>query len=227
MTDDDDDQRVDPAIVQAWVAGWTLARGTALPVPDAGGWRVDVGWPQQRVRYVFPHCSEGLRGLAHSIVEPWIFLKVCAAPDAMQPLLPQRWVIQPLGFMMTGTARKSDVTDLPMGYRLDVTEGAVVPTARILTTTGELAAIGRVAFPGDFAVYDRIETHQDHRRRGLASAIMAVLRGVALARGKTSGLLVATADGRALYDSLGWQLYSLYTTAVIPPHEQSDTGIPR
>jgi hypothetical protein len=28
-------------------------------------------------------------------------------------------------------------------------------------------------------------------------------------------VLVATADGRALYTTLGWQMHSLYTTAIV------------
>jgi len=81
---------------------------------------------------------------------------------------------------------------------------------------GEVAATGRIAFPGELAVYDRIRTHDDHRRKGLARSIMKRLESISHARGIRRAALVATPDGRALYEPLGWQLHSLYTTAVIP-----------
>jgi GNAT superfamily N-acetyltransferase len=218
MENEDRHSQADPFVVQAWVRGWTLARETPPPVPHADGWRVDVGWPQQRVRYVFSRCSKALRSLADTIVEPWIFLKVCAAPEVMQMLLPPRWIIQPLGFMMIRTVqgREQDVS-LSNAYSLDLTEAPTVTLGKVLTANGEIASIGRVVFVGsDFAIYDRIETHNAHRRRGLASAVMNRLQGIAIARGTTRGVLVATADGRALYEALGWRLHSPYATAVIP-----------
>jgi hypothetical protein len=45
---------------------------------------------------------------------------------------------------------------------------------------------------------------------------MKALEAIARKAGATQGVLVATSDGRALYEALGWQLHSLYTTAVIP-----------
>jgi GNAT superfamily N-acetyltransferase len=230
MEDDDHHSQADPSVVQTWIRGWSLARETPPPVAEADGWRVNVGWPQQQVRYVFSRCSKRLQSLAETIVEPWIFLKVCAAPEVVQTLLPPRWLVQPLGFMMVHTARdcKQDVS-LPNAYALNLTEAPTVTVARVLTANGEIASIGRIVFVDDFAIYDRIETHKDHRRRGLASALMNRLQSVALARAKTRGVLVATADGRVLYETLGWRLHSLYTTAVIPgltrPGSESTHGM--
>jgi GNAT superfamily N-acetyltransferase len=114
-----------------------------------------------------------------------------------------------------GTGPGADIS-ISHAYTLDVIEAPAVTVARVLTTNGEIASIGRVAFVGDFAIYDRIETHNAHRRRKLASAVMNRLQSVALARGRTRGVLVATADGLTLYEALGWHLHSPYTTAVIP-----------
>lgn len=217
MTEAEPGLRADPLIVETWVRGWTVARETPPPVKDRGGLRVDVGWPRQRVRYVFPHLVEGLRPLADAISEPWVFLKACASPEGMRALLPSRWVIQPLGFMMTCSGPMTAAeTALPEGYSLDLQEEPRVPVARVLTAGGEVAAIGRIALVGDFAIYDRIETHPDHRRRGLGRAVMKALEAIGQARGATRGVLVATAEGRRLYEALGWRMHSLYTTAVIP-----------
>ena len=164
MGDDDHRSEANPLVVQAWVRGWALARETAPPVSEGDGWRVDVGWPHQQVRYVFSRCSKRLQSLADTIDEPWIFLKACTPPEVMQTLLPPRWIIQPLGFMMIYTGREHNVS-LSNIYTLNLIEALAVAVAKVLTANGEIASIGRVVFVDDFAIYDRIETHKDHRRR--------------------------------------------------------------
>jgi GNAT superfamily N-acetyltransferase len=217
MTADASPLRADPRVVEAWVKGWVLARETPPPLRDSGGFRVDVGWPRQRARYVFLGLTEDLRRLAGTIVDPWVFLKVCAPPEDTRASLPPRWVIQPPGFMMTCSSLMiADGVTLPEGYALDLLQDLPVPIANVLTANGEVAASGRVALVGDFAIYDRIETHPDHRRRGLGRAVMKALEEVARALGANQGVLVATTDGRALYEAIGWRMHSLYTSAVIP-----------
>jgi GNAT superfamily N-acetyltransferase len=136
--------------------------------------------------------------------------------EGLRAFLPPRWVVQPLGFMMTCSGPMGAKAALPEGYRLDLTEDLPIPIASVVTPNGEVASSGRIALIGDFVIYDRIETHPDHRRRGLGSAVMKALEEVGRTRGKTQGVLVATAEGKALYESLGWKLYSLYTSTVIP-----------
>lgn len=211
----------DALVVEAWIKGWTIAREVPPPVREAGRFRVEVGWPQQKRRYVFPLLSEDFRLLAGEISDPWIFLKVCAPPEAVRAVLPAQWAIQPPGFMMTCTGPMKNLRDrLPEGYVLQLTEVFPVSIARVLDAQGSLAAIGRIAFVGGHAVYDRIETQEAHRRRGLATAVMRALEKMAAAQGCTCGLLVATAAGRELYEKLGWELHALYTTAVIPGPEE-------
>src|SRR3546814_148583 len=115
----------DPEIVAIWIKGWTTARETAPPVPDHGGFRVDVGWPQQKARYVFAALSPAIGELARAINEPWIFLKACAPPDAMQAMLPSQWIIQRPGHMMTCAGTMAGDSALPGGYVFDVTKGAI------------------------------------------------------------------------------------------------------
>jgi predicted GNAT family acetyltransferase len=69
----------------------------------------------------------------------------------------------------------------------------------------ELAARGSVAVVGEYAVYDRIVTEEGYRRRGLGSYVMRALTAAVLEDDITTGLLMASADGRALYAFLGWQ----------------------
>lgn len=217
MTSKSRNYHTDELIVEAWLKGWSLTRGLPLPVKDSGGLRVDVGWPQQQVRYVFSALTEGYLRLATTISDPWVFLKVCAAPEAVQPFLPDRWVIQPPAFMMTFTGTMiADYAALPGGYVLEADKNIPVSVVKIYAPDGKEAAIGRVGFVDQYAIYDRVETHPDHRRRGLGSLIMKNLEAIGMERGIKKGVLVATPKGRLLYEKLGWTVLTPYTTAVIP-----------
>lgn len=71
-----------------------------------------------------------------------------------------------------------------------------------------LAAKGHLALSpsGDDAVADRIFTVPEHRRRGLGSVVMGALTTTARERGARYGLLVASQEGRQLYERLGWRV---------------------
>ena len=205
----------DPHIVAVWVKGWTLARETAPPIPYEDGFRVDVGWPQQKTRYVFATMSPAIGELVRVNEEPWVFLKACVSADAMQPMLSACWIIQRPGYMMTCGGPMAGDSVLPEGYVLDATWGAI-SVVRALDPAGKVAAIGRVVVVDGFAIYDRIETGPEHRGRGLARAVMMALEAIGREGGAVRGVLVATPDGRRLYERLGWELHAPYTTAVIP-----------
>ncbi|PXX33946.1 GNAT family N-acetyltransferase [Undibacterium pigrum] len=207
--------QADPELVGLWLKGWALARGIAQPVAAHGGWRVDVGWPEQKTRYVFPGLVPDIADLAHTIDEPWVFLKTCASAASLQAMLPAHWIIQRPGYMMTLAGRMPAVLDLPAGYKLDITTAESISTVRVLTTEAEVAASGRIVFVDELAIYDSIETQATHQRRGLGRVLMKQLEAVARERGIDGGVLVATPQGRALYAGLGWELHSLYSTAVI------------
>ncbi|ATQ43508.1 GNAT family N-acetyltransferase [Caulobacter mirabilis] len=204
----------DPDVVAAWVAGWALSRGVPPPVAAYGGLRVDVGAPDQKARYVFAAPSPSVERASREILEPHVFIKVAAPPEAVEPWLAEGWILQPLGFLMTTDGLEAGGVGLPDGYRfeVDVTPGG--HTVSALAEDGEVGANGRVLLAGTTAVFDQIITHPDHRRRGLGRAVMGRLGAVAAENGATKGSLVATPDGRALYSTLGWRLHSLFTTFV-------------
>jgi predicted GNAT family acetyltransferase len=122
--------------------------------------------------------------------------------------------------MMSRTLQPADEPSLPQGYVFDLDSRLPLTVASIKTSAGEIVASGRLGLVGGvvgrLAVFDRIRTHDDHRRRGLARALMTKLGNIALANGVARAALVATPDGRLLYSALGWRLHSLYTTALIP-----------
>ena len=68
----------------------------------------------------------------------------------------------------------------------------------------ELAAGGTLALVGHDAIFDRIETTPRYQRRGLGRFVMHALTNWALDHGADLGILAASADGQALYATLGW-----------------------
>ncbi|RWX02496.1 GNAT family N-acetyltransferase [Flavobacterium cerinum] len=211
------EKNVSSEIIEKWLKGWTLSRELPLPIKYKSGFKVDVGFEKQRTRYVFPELNDDLIQLSKSIHEPWIFLKVCTSPDKLKSVIPEKWIIQPQGYMLACfhpmNARN---VSLSTDYRLELAEYNSTSVIRIVTLTGELASIGRVVLVDDLAVYDRILTESNHKRKGLATFLMKELEKIALSKGISNNFLVATEEGKSLYESLGWKVYSLYTSVVIP-----------
>ena len=105
---------------------------------------------------------------------------------------------------------------LPDNYKVDVEKYNATTVVKVLTKDGELASVGRLVIVDDLAVYDRISTEENHKRKGLATYLMAELEKVALSHNINTNFLVATEQGRKLYQALGWKVCSPYTTIVIP-----------
>ena len=204
----------------AWIRGWALTREVAPPVPYRDGYRIDVGLARQAARYVFPSASSTLRDLGAAIRDPWVFLKARATAEELRARLPAHWEMQPDGTMMTCDDSPFPGSGaLASGYSLQVTDdGARTRRAhvQVLAADGSLAASGHIALDERHAIYDRIVTDPAHQRRGLGRAVMHALQGLAHAHGRHAGVLVATDQGRALYESLGWRMHAPWATAVIP-----------
>lgn len=99
-------------------------------------------------------------------------------------------------------------------YRLETAvQGSLVQVV-VRADDDSVAARGKAGLAGGCAVFDQIETDSRHRRRGLGRAVMGALSAAAQYAGATTGVLVATEDGRALYTALGWTLSSPMTAAV-------------
>jgi GNAT superfamily N-acetyltransferase len=221
--------RVDPLIVEAWVTGWTLSRRTPAPTVLPIGFRVDVGLPQEKTRYVLPEFRpEVVTDLASRIHTPWTFIKVCAEPRTVAEVLPQAWTVQAPLFMMATALAGNEASQgegiLPKGYVVRVFDEGPIIRVQVEDAAGEIAASGQCALNGESCIFDQIVTHELHRRRGLGSVIMTLLSDEAVARGKRQGVLVATADGLALYSAIGWTVHSPVTSAVIIPADERAAG---
>ncbi|MFD7877867.1 GNAT family N-acetyltransferase [Streptomyces sp. NPDC059766] len=210
---------MDTGIVRAWVDGWAVSRGAAPPVEKPWGFTVDVGLPGHVTRHVLLDADEPLvRGLAETVAAPGTWLKACVAPEVMSSWLTPAWTLRAPGFLMSAPLRPS-VTDLPAGYRLRAWSRGGVTRALVLDKDGAFAARGQTACPSGSGsvVFDQIETAPAHRRRGLGRAVMHNLADAAIAAGARTGVLAATADGRGLYESLGWTTHAPLTGVFLDP----------
>ncbi|MXP25135.1 N-acetyltransferase [Altererythrobacter indicus] len=151
--------------------------------------------------------------LARTIDRPGYFIKLCGSSDELRSVMPSGWRLDLERYFMTGR-QASTSQPLPKGYTIEIEQSGMIRRVAIRCETGDLAASGHAAEIPSAFIYDRIETALAHRRKGLGRIVMA-----SLARTKYSDvpeLLVATNEGRLLYEALGWHVLSPYATASIP-----------
>ena len=202
-------------LLRLWVQGWAASRDVPPPVAHSDGWRIEVGRPQQKRRHVFPRISQALRALGETVVEPWSYLKACATADELRAALPAHWHVEDETYFMCFDGPPPPGSALPGGYGLDVATQGRLTVARVIAADGSVAAAGQMAVVEDAAIFDRISTDAAHRRRGLGRAVMCALDAASRALGARRGLLGATAEGYAMYRSLGWHVQSPLVSGVI------------
>lgn len=208
--------QIPPNILKKWLTAWSLSRELPLPTAFKSGFKVEVDDTKQKERYVFSELNEDFIQLSNTINEPWIFLKACASPEEIKNHVSEKWTLQPQGYMMMCSyPMVFPNRHLGTEYRLEFDSYNSTFVVRILTQNNEEAAIGRVVLVDDIAVYDRIITDSNHRRKGLATIIIRELEKIAISKNITKNFLVATEDGKQLYQSLGWEVHSPYTSIVI------------
>ncbi|NQX03498.1 GNAT family N-acetyltransferase [Rathayibacter sp. VKM Ac-2856] len=171
---------------------------------DGDGWCVEVA-AETRVRehvIAAPSLAE-LRRLVAEVTAPDVWLTVVGELDAeLLDAVAGLDAVTSDERMMTIRLRDAVApAALPAGVRIEA-EGRVAH-ARI-EADGEVAARGQVAVSGGDAVFDRIETTPRFRRRGLGGLVMTGLSAWAVENGASTGLLMASVSGRALYTRLGW-----------------------
>ncbi len=207
--------------IHPWLTARSMARGLPAPVADQGGYRVDTRSDAEVRRWVFAHVDDGLVRLGRTVREPRHLLKLCGTGEALIAPLPDHWRLHDPSYFMIATGHSGEAP-LADGYRLEAARRGAVTHVRIIGPNSDLAAQGFGAETDDVFVYDRISTEGPYRRRGLGRCVMAAL-GRAKRNPATTELLVATAEGRALYETLGWEMISPYATASIPDRAQTQT----
>lgn len=195
-----------------WIDGWIVSRGASDPTVQPWGWTIDVGQAGHVSRHVLPDpCEVDVRKLVADTSAPGTWLKLFAEEDIVRPWLGPGWRSEQPGFLMTVPLAPGRPA-APAGYTLTQWTRGGVTRVLVRTDEGHFAARGQVAPTGRSAVVDQIETAPQHRRRGLGSLVMLTLQDVAHAAGATTGVLVGTPDGQALYSALGWSTRSPMTS---------------
>lgn len=201
-------------LAEVWAHGWALARDVGAPTRAGQAHRLEVSLPQHRVRYVLAS-ARALAWHAPAWSGPGTVVKVFGPrPETVAALGPE-WRVGRGEVLMTAplTARRDPA---PEPYRLQIQSQGGTHRALALTPQGEPAAEAWAALYGTHAVFDRVCTAPEHRRRGLGRALMGALDCISADQGAERGVLVATEAGRALYSSLGWQQHCEVTPALRP-----------
>ncbi|GGS07311.1 hypothetical protein GCM10010252_52590 [Streptomyces aureoverticillatus] len=206
-------------VARIWATGWTVSRRTPRPTERPWGVYMEVGSPDRVGRHVLLEPSaDVVRAAAASVEAPHTWLEVPAEPRDVEPWLPAGWAIdeEESGHLMAVALRPTEPV-APDGYTASVETDDGVTFVRVHDGAGELAAQGQMAVLGHATVVDRVVTQEAHRRRGLGSFVMRTLAAEALARGARLGVLGATPEGRALYETLGWHRSAPLTSCVYRP----------
>lgn len=194
------------ALTEQWIAAWAHVRGIEVTELD--------GWPlvhtRSRTRESELICNdpgpEAFRALMrHVDGDPRAMLTVIAedvTPYAALDLPPRVRVDRDDETLMTIDLAPTPTShDAEFIARWDLEGNSV--TLR-LETDDQVASEGTVGVLGDIAVFDAVETSPGFQRRGLGTCVMSMLSSYALDHGARRGILAATAQGRAMYESLGW-----------------------
>ncbi|WP_418956766.1 GNAT family N-acetyltransferase [Streptomyces tritici] len=204
-------------LARAWVEGWTVSRRVPRPVDRPWGLSIEVGLPTQTVRHVLLDADAGTaRGLVAGITEPAVWIKAFLEPDVMEPWFGAAWEPDDPGFLMAVDLHPTPVR-LPDGYTATAETAGGVVLVRVLAADGQLAARGQIGLNGATCVFDQIVTEEAHQRRGLGTAVMGSLTHAAAEHGAATGILGATVQGRALYESLDWKVVAPLTGFIHRP----------
>ncbi|MDR7320185.1 MULTISPECIES: GNAT family N-acetyltransferase [Catenuloplanes] len=205
-------------LVVGWGRGWARSRRIPAVVTIPGGLLFDVGRPGHRLRYLLHTWDPAyLRELGEEVTTPGAWIKLDGSAHDLRAALPAHWEMFESNPLMTASLTTGAVR-APRPFEVTVqADHAGVLTAEVRhDRTGDLAASGRLAPGGGWGVIDQVETVPEYRRRGLGTVVIRALSDHAARRGIRTGVLAATADGHALYRSLGWTVATELAAAFIP-----------
>ncbi|GAA2689356.1 MULTISPECIES: GNAT family N-acetyltransferase [Actinosynnema] len=197
-------------LIRRWERGWSACRGWTRQPEERGALRVLLGLPGRRRELIALRLSPELAAEVAEADEPtWLTVPTEHPAEAARTLVEAGLHVRPTReHLMTRPLPDHPAPLLPPGYHPVVTVTAVTAAAvlrvELRHADTSVAASGQAALVDGDTVFDRVETAPQHRRKGLGSAVMALLSAEAVRRGATRGVLMATPDGHALYTALGW-----------------------
>ena len=200
-----DDFRMDAgSLLIEWAHGWSVSRGRPMPTAVVGGVRIDVVSPGHGARYVLKTLDraliERLRGSGTAI---GVEIKTLGDSAALRAWLGDAWSSYPACKLMTSEFTRGHVPLLgAYTSRLSTDRASMV--AAVLDGEGAVVSSARLVRWGPYGIVDQVATVPAHRRRGLATAVMAMLGQWAVSNGLHTGVLSATEQGAFLYGQLGW-----------------------
>ncbi|MET0822303.1 MAG: GNAT family N-acetyltransferase [Aeromicrobium sp.] len=196
-------------LVDQWLATWVHIRGISRST--TGGWPlVHVGSTTRETELVCldPGVEAWPDLLRHVAGDAGAMLTVVAEDvgrylTAARP--PGTRIDRDDETLMSAVLVDHAIAPLPVDltFRWDVAEHRATYT---LESGDSVAAIGTVGVLGQVATFDGVETMPAFQRRGLGRHVMATLTAQAMGRGATHGVLAASAQGRQLYSTLGWDV---------------------
>lgn len=197
-------------LVRRWLRGWVECRGWGPVEEVPGGLSLLPRQPGRHREVVALH--DGPDALAALAAEApggdgptWLTVPTTRPDEVERTLRAAGLTVRGARErLMTRDLRTHPAREVPAPYRCDTEVDGPVVRVRVRHASGDLAASGTASVLGGDAVADRVETADDHRRRGLGSVVMGVLAAEAVARGATTGILVASSEGERLYSALGW-----------------------
>jgi hypothetical protein len=210
------DRQQQVVVARAWAYGWAISRGTEVPIEMIGYFKIMVNRPDQATRYVVPLLDEDLiQKLAKEEAHAGTWLKICAAPDCVLPLLSKDWDIHEPEFLMRADLARDAPRPID-GYRATTHIEGKFASVQLVAKSGEIAASGQMAVVDSHATFDKIVTAASHQRRGLGRCVMSILSNLSLDLDARFGTLVATEAGVALYTALDWSIVSPVVAASCP-----------
>ncbi|MFJ5992669.1 GNAT family N-acetyltransferase [Lentzea sp. NPDC092896] len=196
-------------LVERWHRGWIAADGLTSEYRD-GYLVVHVNRPHRVFEWIATDDAEAgaLAGVVAAEREPsWLSVPTHAPGKVIAEIEAAGLVVaRPDETFMRRALAGHPAPEPPAGYQLEITRDPVIKVQ--VLADGEVAASGLMAVVGEDAVAHRIETAEEHRRRGLGSVVMGTLVREAARDGATTGLLFSSTDGIHLYRSLGWEKIS-------------------
>ncbi|GAA1533653.1 GNAT family N-acetyltransferase [Kribbella lupini] len=205
-------------LLRRWQFGWGLCRGLPPALDRPTALDVTLGLPHRdRELFAVPGTTPAalIGEVLHAARPTWLTVTTHEPEQAVAELQSAGLQLFPEQKLLMTIDLRTHPQPSTRHQVLTTTEGALERT-RIAAwrkdDEGE-AARGMMAVVGGDAVMHDIHTNPAYRRQGLGSVVMGTLARRALERGATTGLLMATVEGAALYRKLGWVPQATMLTA--------------